>query len=405
MSTHLYDLLDQEEIAWLLENGYVREVMHPTEPLGLINYTDRAQVTPEIFEQYPSLNHCRGLIWHTYTGDIVARPFPKFWNVGQQQAAPIKSSDRVLVTDKADGSLGIMYRRPSDGFYAIATRGSFMSEQALHATEVLGDKYPDFEPHAAATYLFEIIYPENRIVLNYGDTDDLALLASIDIDDGFIWGAGNHPSWPGPQQDALFYGTYAEALALPLDRPNAEGYVIRVIGSGAPDRVGNMVKIKQEDYVRLHRLVTGLSERRVWEQIVAGSLLKDILEPLPDEFHGWVRDVYRKLLNRVSEEQLRIVDLYHAIVENIDWTVVDVDDLRATRRLFAREAMRHEDVAWALFLLYGGRGEEVGAKLLLNAKPEAGLTPADGAREAWDALEKEDRSCRAGRATTGSVSV
>src|SRR5439155_17561955 len=48
-------------------------------------------------------------------------------------------------------SLGILYPTPEG--HAIATRGSFASEQALHATEVLREKYAAFEPPAGHTVL------------------------------------------------------------------------------------------------------------------------------------------------------------------------------------------------------------------------------------------------------------
>jgi len=66
-------------------------------------------------------------------------------------------------------------------------------------------------------------------------------------------------------------------------RPNAEGVVVRDLGTG------NMLKIKQEDYVRLHRIISGLTDRTVWQHMVGGNPLDDLIVPLPDEFHDWIR--------------------------------------------------------------------------------------------------------------------
>ena len=52
----------------------------------------------------------------------------------------IESDAPVEVTDKMDGSLGILYRRP-DGVCAIATRGSFASDQALEANKIWSESY------------------------------------------------------------------------------------------------------------------------------------------------------------------------------------------------------------------------------------------------------------------------
>lgn len=46
----------------------------------------------------------------------------------------------------------------------IATRGSFESDQALWATEWIQKRFRPVDFLAGYTYLYEIIYPENRVV-------------------------------------------------------------------------------------------------------------------------------------------------------------------------------------------------------------------------------------------------
>lgn len=80
----------------------------------------------------------RGLILNKTTGEIVARPFDKFFNWferGRFSRSPI-----MQVYEKLDGSLGILYRT-EDGELRIATRGSFDSEQAQYATKLLHEMY------------------------------------------------------------------------------------------------------------------------------------------------------------------------------------------------------------------------------------------------------------------------
>ena len=89
-----------------------------------------------------------------------------------------------------------------------------------------------------------------------------------------------------PVTDTFAYGTLAAALAAP-PRPGAEGLVVRYIEQ-PPQR---LVKIKQDDYVALHRIVTGLSERTVWQHMTDGRPLAELLDGLPDELHTWTRDV------------------------------------------------------------------------------------------------------------------
>ena len=79
---------------------------------------------------------------------------------------------------KFDGSLIIV----SEGGKYIATRGSFESEQAEMAKKIIKEKGYSFNKHL--TYLFELIHPNNRIVVDYGDSIKLVLLGVIETSNG-----------------------------------------------------------------------------------------------------------------------------------------------------------------------------------------------------------------------------
>jgi RNA ligase len=194
-----------------------------------------------------------------------------------------------MVMDKLDGSLGVLYPLP-DGGHAVATRGSFVSEQALWATEHWREQYAHrFTPNPAWTYLFEVIIPWNRVVLDYGNFEGLVLLGAVETVTGRsvpLERAGEF--WPGKMAEVLPYPTFGAALAAP-PRPNAEGFVI-----WAPHR-DERVKLKQDDYKRLHKLLTGVNGRHIWEVLAAGQDPVTAFAGAPDEFHEWVRAVIADL--------------------------------------------------------------------------------------------------------------
>ena len=132
------------------------------------------------------------------------------------------------------------------------------------------------------TPLFEIIYPENRIVVDYGALDDLRFLGSVDIETGEFL-----PS------DLLRIDakTLRDVVALP-DRPNAEGLVVWTDSRTA-------IKFKQQDYVELHRIVSSLSQKEVWRQLSAGTY-HDFVVKLPDEFYKWADTVAIALIDRLT---------------------------------------------------------------------------------------------------------
>ena len=285
---NIADLFDPRDLEQAVEDGLVRVQTHPTEPLRILNYKERAQY--ERVWSEVTLN-CRGLIVDDQN-TVVARPFRKFFNYGDDLAGPLDLSAPAEVIDKLDGSLGILY--PTSDGYAIATRGSFTSHQAAHATALFRDQYSDFEPPDGMTVLFEIVYPENRIVCDYGGADDLFLLGAVDIATGEVVGPDWVSDWSGPQAAVFNVRCLADALAMP-PRAGAEGVVVRLVDSG------EMVKIKQAEYVALHKAVTGLNARVVWECLGEGKTVADICEPLPDEFHQWVKDLAVDLLQRAEE--------------------------------------------------------------------------------------------------------
>ncbi|MBO3736382.1 RNA ligase [Actinoplanes flavus] len=331
--TLLHDVLDPLELAEAIGNGLVRTQRHPSLPFVIYNYTEACQYSGA---WTPITLACRGLVVDA-DGRIAARPFPKFFNHDQAQAPALDPGARVTVTDKADGSLGVIYHDGSG--YAVATRGSFASDQALHATDLLRTRYASFVPPAGLTVLVEIIYPGNRIVVDYRGLDDLVLLGAVDIATGRSFGPEAVPDWPGPVVETFGYATLTEALAAP-PRDGREGLVVHF--TDADQRV----KIKYADYVRLHRLVTGLTPRSVWELVVTGGDLDAMLEPLPDEFHVWARGVVAELTAEADARAAAVEAAYATIVAGLaeGWS----------RREFAIEAVRSEHRA-ELFLRLDGK--------------------------------------------------
>lgn len=290
----LYDLLDRHHLAQMIEDGYVREQVHPSEPLCILNYTEKAAYERE---WNPVTLACRGLIYDMVTERIVARPFEKFFNYQELREDWVAAhmSEKVRVFDKLDGSLGIIYKEPISGLWSVATRGSFASEQAIHATEILRSKFGYWEPNPELTYLAEIIYPANRIVLNYGGMDDLVLLGMVEIETGESFTPDLAFSWLAYGERAKSFGrmTLAQALELP-PRDNAEGVVMLFDD-------GMRVKFKQEDYVALHRLVTGMNDRVIWERLGNEESIDDIKRGMPEEFWPWIDQVADGLFQQADQ--------------------------------------------------------------------------------------------------------
>jgi RNA ligase len=258
---------DRERLDALVTDGWLRSQRHPHADLWIYNYTEKTQ-----YENHwtPETLVCRGLILGE-TGNVVARPFSKFFNYGSAQAASIPA-EPFVVTEKMDGSLGILYYL--DEQPCIATRGNFTSKQAIEGTAMIREL--ELERVDGVTALFEILYPANRIVVDYGDRRELVLLAAISHETGLDKPL---PYYSGPIVQR--YGQLdIDSLAAKEER-NREGFVVAF-------ESGLRMKIKFAEYLRLHRIVTGVSARGIWESMRDGDDLDGLLVDLPDETHRWI---------------------------------------------------------------------------------------------------------------------
>ena len=352
---HLHDLIDPRDLETGMAGRLITRREHEDGQV-IYNYSDSALYTPGAWDN-PAVRQCRGLITSP-GGWVVARPWAKFFNHGQPEAGDLPLDAPVEVTDKIDGSLGILhYGR--DGDPRVATRGSFYSEQAVHATGRLRQMYPWWTWPEEFTPLVEIVYPENRIVCDYGDRDELVLLGAVHIEDGTYHGpdeAADLILWPGdaPRARTFPCPTVRDALAMP-PRPGAEGLCLRLIGEN------RIVKVKQDDYVRLHRIVTGLSERSVWAHMTEKRPLEELLEPLPDELHQWTRDVWNRIAGQVS-----------AHADEVERIYADMSHLADDRAAFAAEANRRGEYRPWLFMRLDGR--DFHPSILKTLRPE-GVRP------------------------------
>jgi RNA ligase len=238
---------------------------------------------------------CRGLIVDGQN-NILNNPFPKFHNLGETEETMIQNLPYEIpnITEKLDGMLGILYEEGDNP--AIATRGAFDSPYAEWATNWLrlqGFQMGDFKK--GYTYLFEIIYPENKIIVNYGHRAELVLLAV----------RNNNGCGKGDKE--LDHIKEAEELGLSYAREFSAGngddkisdalkYLEKTKGTeheGFVCRYSNglRLKIKSADYKRLHKILMGISAKDIWMTLRDMGTVEHILENVPDEFFDWVKKV------------------------------------------------------------------------------------------------------------------
>lgn len=285
-------------IEQMVAEGYINVEKHPSEDIYIYNYSKTCSLEGKWNE---ATLQCRGVIVDK-DYNVLARPFQKFFNYEEIEDKSTIPGGAATAFEKIDGSLGITYW--IDDVPYIATRGSFKSDQAIHATKVLHEKYGreiEVIKHLrhSHTFLFEIVYPENRIVVDYGDMDDIILLAIIN---------NTNPENEIPISfyekyfnTAKCYGTFDNWLNLreSIAGNNREGFVLRFDN-------GFRLKMKYEDYFRLHRLRTYLTKKHIFEFIETNR--RDELQEMVDQFDEEIKISVDKIVKGFDDRYEEIIN-------------------------------------------------------------------------------------------------
>lgn len=223
------------------------------------------------------------------------------------------------------------------GQYRIATRGSFVSGQAQWATQFLNANYDLTGLSDDLTLLFEIVYPANRVVVDYGDREARVLLAARHRETGtylpffpYVHNLGQHYGFPVPH--TYSFNDVADIMAHTrmLDAAH-EGFVVEFSD-------GSRFKFKGDRYIELQRLLISLSFKNTLKAMASGSL-GEIFHPVPDEFLVEVRLWVAEIETRVQVVKSMVEALYeqspHASrKEFVTWVAQTQPHL--SRYLFAR---------------------------------------------------------------------
>lgn len=302
------------------DNGYITIREHPEDSnLVILNYTELTTYERR-WNKYTM--SARGLILDLTDVNnngkiyILAKPFGKFFNYGENKdyEKDIDFSDIESVTEKMDGSLGISYFFNEE--IRFATRGSFNSEQAIRATEIWKEKYADkFNWLGYMTFpytmLTEIIYPENRVVVDYKGMEDLVMLGIINLSiakDEPISVVKSLASNLGmPVTKEYKYDLHKLLEMKKTISANKEGWIIK-FGNG------KRLKIKGDEYLKVHRAVYGLSDKAKVSAWVEDNI-DELIKSIPEEFREEIENLKKGLDNQLEVIKRILSAIYMNIKE------------------------------------------------------------------------------------------
>ena len=283
-----------------------------------------SQTFPAIVDEYAAIRReCRGLIFDAETGDILRRPFHKFFNLNEREDTAIENVDFMFphaVLDKLDGSM-IAPFLVGDRMIWGTKMGETDVAQPVMEFVAANPKYDEFRYLIGSgfTPIFEWCSNKQRIVLDHPE-DSLTLLAIREIQ------TGEYVSFEFLKSVAKVYGVPVvkqydtikdinQFLERTRGQSNIEGYVIRF-------STGHMIKVKTDWYVALHKIKEQLLFDRNLVELILDNRLDDILSYLSSD--------ERDNLIRFQTELYQIISDQSHVLMNIT-----NDNLNMDRKTFA----------------------------------------------------------------------
>ena len=303
----------------------------------------------------------RGIAFDMNTGLPVARPWDKFFNYEELIQRPSlreklerhpqnpclypNMTGKFRVSDKLDGSLGILYCY--DGQWLVKTAGFFTSAEANWANERLSEFVNLSNLNTAYTYLFEIIWlsaPTTHPLTRFYNEDGLVLIGVVNTQTGEeVLDAKDLETIAeeiGTKCAQNFvFDDFQSAVTWAKERPKDKEGVVITFDSGFK------VKIKGKEFLELQSMFHNIDKSYIIDQLVNGKVkeIMDIPEELPDmkQFAENLEAIYQEKLAMCQDvaagfllDKMERKDVYQAVISK--------DDLRP----FTNVVMR---------MVYGGK--------------------------------------------------
>lgn len=292
------------QFEYLKDKGYLQKSVDGD--LILYNYTQKA-----VYDKKwsPNIMQGRGIIFDS-NNNLIARPFGKFFNINETEFTQLHNlpkDEKFEVFEKIDGVLGIVFFYNNS--WRLSTRGdlkSFQSDIGQKLLEKLNIQCLDTQ----YTYLFEIVHPKSKIIIDYREDEKLYLLAGIhtqsgqELDYNELKLLSKHLNTSIVTKIESF--TSLDEIVNTKDKLSLkqEGYVIKF-------ESGLRVKLKGDEYLELVRLHQGINFNSLIRFLdLKGNIIHSKLQNIPEELQEEVMsqlqmlsNSYKKILKELEEDK------------------------------------------------------------------------------------------------------
>ena len=269
------------------------------------------------------LQSCRSITIDVENEIILTSPFDKFFNIGELESTSwdivkglMEKASNIEFSNKLDGSICIARYVNNDFF--ITTSGSldpeeeqstvlrdvkvmFLSEQCNNLRQMV-KSYPEY------TFMFEYIAVNNRIVVKYNKEDEgLYLIGMRNIYDGTSLSYKDlrtMASGFNTKVTSVFNGTLDEVMEQIRTKTSdeMEGFVINIDG--------RLFKLKTDDYVKIHKIISRLSSPNVLIRAIADGIYDDLLSKVPDSYKPMIKKISKIIFDYEKRNQTLTKEYY-----------------------------------------------------------------------------------------------
>lgn len=327
---------------------------HPELPLVGFKY---GLITSDKQKFHPIVRECRGVVLERDSWDIIAYPFKRFFNLGEDRETEASFNwDNFTCQEKKDGSLIILYYY--DGDWRVNTSGSFGQgicydsgvtwEELFWKTSNIDRQYL----HKEFTYVFELWTKYNKIVRSY-DKPHVTLIgmrnancyrkSELPYHSIVIYADDLNVKYSANYQLSTIDDVVNFLKDLSFEDPTFEGVVLC-------DDDFRRIKVKSDSYKQLHQLKG--NGQFIYRNIVP-QLLKGNFSQLSKDFPEWLEE-----LEECSQE----IDRIKLQTDNLWWEFGELKE----RKKFTKMIKQHATLPAILFWMYDGKYTTVDEAFLKN---------------------------------------
>lgn len=269
---------------------------------------------------------CRGITFCSKTGDILARKYHKFFNVGEREETlphNIDLSKPHKVLDKLDGSMitPVLINDKIQWHTKMGATDVAQQVEEFVAKNPHYDTLARWQIKCGNTLIFEWCSRKQQIVLDYKE-DQLVLTGARDLRTGeyrsFKWLFDIGQSAAILTVDAFGSADHINTFVeMTREEKDTEGYVIRFDN-------GQMLKVKTEWYVQIHKA----KEKILQDRHVVGMILDNTL----DDVKGFLS---QEDLDSLNVFETKIVETMEDVARDAVQTVSARKKMGWTKKDFA----------------------------------------------------------------------